>query len=250
MKSVCAAAIISCILFASCQQAPNHGIAKLWLYTHYNGDSKPAHIIPTSFLSLQPDGTYTRDFGTFESGNWELQKDQLVLYVNRRLSDSYFAQFTGKILMLSTGDGTILNFESKPLQRTDDANPFSLNNNQWRIKATQKENDTLLMQRMINHVKYWQAYFTWAFNNNLRSVDVRSTATPIKIYGNGLTLKQFKDLPRAWVNLFYDEDDCQRANDLLEEKIKAMTIAWPQTDNKYKMFISAFQQLHDNLQEE
>ena len=243
------AGFILLTMFAGCQPSPEQGIARLWLYTHYNGNVKPAHIIPTSFLLIQSNGKYTRDFGTFEAGNWELKDEQLMLYVNHRLAGSYFAREGGKTLMLITGDGTVLNFESKPLQQTDEANPFSINNNQWRVKASQKENDTLLMKRIINHVKYWQTYFTWAFDNNLRSVDVRSTATPIKIYGNGLTLKKFKDLPPAWVNLFYDEDDCRRANDLLEEKIKAMTIAWPQTDNKYKMFISAFQQLHDNLQQ-
>jgi hypothetical protein len=250
MKTSWLAAIILLMIFAGCQSAPEQGIARLWLYTHYNGDSKPAHIIPTSFLMVRPDGKYVRDFGTFEAGNWELKNDQLMLYVNHRLSSSYFARVGGKNLMLTTGDGTVLNFESKPVEQTDAANPFSINNNQWRIRATQKESDTLLMKRIINHVKYWEAYFTWAFENNLKSVDVRSTATPIKIYGNGLTLKKFKDLPRAWIDLFYDEEDCKRANDLFEEKIKAMTIAWPQTDNKYKMFISAFQQLHDNLQEE
>jgi hypothetical protein len=250
MKRFWLAAFILTIIFAGCQSSPEKGIARLWLYTHYNGDIKPAHIIPTSFLMIQPDGKYVRDFGTFEAGDWELKNDQLMLYVNRRLSGSYFARVGGKNLMLTTGDGTVLNFESKPVEQTDAANPFSINNNQWRIKAAQKENDTLLMKRIVNHVKYWEAYFTWAFDNNLKSVDVRSTATPIKIYGNGLTLKKFKDLPRAWIDLFYDEEDCKRANDLFETKIKAMTIAWPQTDNKYKMFISAFQQLHDNLQEE
>ena len=34
-------------------------------------------------------------------------------------------------------------------------------------------------------------YFNWALDNELTTVDVRSTPTPIKIYGNGFTIKQY-----------------------------------------------------------
>lgn len=238
------------ILFISSCQSPEKKISTIWLYTHYTGSTnavKP-NFSPTSFLLLKPDGSYTKDFGVFESGTWKLNTDKLVLYKNRQKADSYTASTDGHILRLTTREGELVNFESSPLNMdAESENPFSLSNNQWRIKAVSKENDTLLTERLLNHFKFWEAYFTWAFNNNLHSVDVRSTASLIKIYGNGFAVKPTTELPRAWINLFFDEEDCVRANQILEKEIRKNTIGWAQTDNKYKMFIGAFQQLQNNM---
>jgi hypothetical protein len=35
-----------------------------------------------------------------------------------------------------------------------------------------------------NHCQFWETYFTWALKNELATIDVRSTPTAIKIYGN------------------------------------------------------------------
>ena len=127
------------------------------------------------------------------------------------------------------------------------ANPFSLQNNKWRIPARHKETPDGIQQRLINHCEFWKAYFTWALDNNIQYVDVRSTPTPIKIYGNGFELKFYYDLPYEWKNYFYDSADCQHANDILWEVMTHHDIALAHTDNKYKMFIGAFEQLENFL---
>jgi hypothetical protein len=84
-------------------------------------------------------------------------------------------------------------------------------------------------------------------DNEFSSVDVRSTPSPVKIYGNGFIIKPFGDLSAAWKSYFYDSADCAKANEMLVDIVHKNNIAWAHTDNKYKMFISAFQQMQQIL---
>jgi len=96
-----------------------------------------------------------------------------------------------------TIDKRTCNFESLPLSANETEDPFSGYNNKWRQPATHKESDGEIRARLYNHCQFWETYFTWALKNELQTVDVRSTPTAIKIYGNGFTLKLFEDLPSA-----------------------------------------------------
>ena len=238
-------------LILSCR-SPQEKISRLWLYTHYSSEmeSKKSSFAPTSFLQLRPDGSFTKYFGVFESGRWELQSEKLILVPEKKASLSYRAITNGDDLQLTIENGDVLYFESSPLTIEEETeNPFSVNNNQWRIKAANKENDSQLIARLVNHFQYWEAYFTWAYSNNFRTVDVRSVPTPIKIYANGFTVKSSSQLPRTWIDLFFDEQDCIHANEILKSEIKTKPLAWPHTDNRFKMFIGVFQQLQNNLKE-
>jgi len=145
---------------------------------------------------------------------------------------------------LISAEGTILSFEKQPAKFSSPAdNPFSAENNQWRIPAVKKENDQDLRRRLKNHFRFHEAYFKWALDAKLQSIDVRSTPSLIKIYGNGFALKNFEELPASWRSYFYDEGDCQKANNMIKDIFEKRDIAWALTDNRYKMFISAFQQL-------
>jgi hypothetical protein len=234
----------------------------LWLYT-YSSDSvagvnrldslttegsPTASLTPASFLELRPDGSYTKDFGRFEYGIWMLKDNRL--YLTGQTHETLIYPFThvGDDVQLSIEKHLLAHFENHPLAGSSThADPFSKENNRWRIPADKKETDPEIKARLLNHCKFWEAYFTWALNDELSSVDVRSTPTLLKIYGNGFTLKPFKDLPGEWKSFFFDAADCQKANDQMEDLFRNHTIAWAHTDNKYKLFIGAFQQMEQAL---
>ena len=223
----------------------------LWFFTHSSGadQSENAEITPASFLNLQPDHTYTRDFKKFEYGQWKRKDSVLLLTNERQITTSFPVRLVSRNeLELTSSEGDILNFEQQPAKfssTTDD--PFSVDNNQWRIAATKKESEQELKKRLTNHFRFYQTYFKWALDAKLNSIDVRSTPSPIKIYGNGFALKNFDELPASWRSYFYDTDDCQKANDIIKDIFEKSDIAWAQTDNRYKMFISAFQQLEQKM---
>jgi hypothetical protein len=222
----------------------NPEISQLWFYT-YSGDADPDKntLTPANFLELRPDKTFTSDLGKFHSGHWDLKDQQLFLHADNGEIDVLLVNsLKAKEIQLQMGKLNAANFDGQSLPEID-KDPFSKSKNVWRRKASSKETDEELKLRLRNHCAFWVSYFTWALDNELTTVDVRSTPSPIKIYGNGFTIKPYTDLPETWKGYFYDSTDCARATDILEKTVRTNTIAWAHTDNKYKMFISAFQQM-------
>jgi hypothetical protein len=238
--------IILC--FVSCNSS---NPAKLWFYTHSLGDidNTNSTLTPASFLYLQKDGSYTKDFGVFEYGHWTKKDDKLVLTNATNTTTTIEVKYAGaKDLQLVMDKNVIASFEAQPSSFTSNqVDPFTLVNNKWRLPATHKENEQEIRKRLRNHCQFWEAYFAWALDNKIDYIDVRSTPTPIKIYGNGFGLKPFNELPAAWRAYFFDAEDCKIANNLLYEVFQFHEISWAHTDNKYKMFLSAFQQLQQFL---
>lgn len=226
-------------------------LSKLWFYTYSNGSTtgRDTLLTPASFLELRGDGTYTRDFGRFDYGSWNRKDQQLFLTNQQHTTYVYpLGSITDKDMQLTLSKGVQGNFEGLSLPSEKEAeDPFSLANNRWRIPATHKEDDGEIRRRLANHCRFWEKYFAWALDKQLETVDVRSTPTPIKIYGNGFGLKPFEDLPAEWRSYFFDAEDCQKANAMIKEIFDHQTIAWAHTDSKYKMFLSAFQQMENFL---
>ncbi len=250
IRNITSVIIILSIFVNACTQNKTPG-GKLWFYTHSTGnkDVLDTSITPASFIDLQKDGTYTSDLGHFESGKWIYSNNQLFFTSNQNKKYSIpVIYLTAKEMQTGQSKGPLDNFESQPFSIAQPAtNPFSEENNKWRIKAREKETDAQIKSRLLNHFRFWELYFTWALNDNVQYIDVRSTPTPIKIYGNGFGLKPFEQLPSAWVNYFFDEEDCQKSNNKIKQLFDDNSIAWPHTENKYKMFISAFQQMQQKL---
>jgi hypothetical protein len=252
MKRIIIHLFLVTILIQSCLSESKH-VDRLWFYTYSSSDAKNelTEVTPASFLYLKSDGSYTRDFGKFDYGSWKLEKSELVLSSKtNQLIIFPIKNFSSNELQLVSAKETILNFESQPgkfLLASDD--PYSIENNQWRVPAVKKEMDAQIRSRLRNHFRFNEAYFKWALDNDLNTVDVRSTPSPIKIYANGFALKEFDDLPATWRSYFFDEEDCRKANAMIKNIFEKGTIGWVHTDNRYKMFISAFQQLQEQLNE-
>ena len=230
---------------------PRDPLPSLWFYTFSSGpaNQRDSLLTPASFAEMRRDGSYTRDFGRFEYGSWD-RKGQKLYFTNQQHITTAFSlnNVSLKEMQLTTGKGIAVNFESQPLsavKASDD--PFSLDNNRWRVPATHKESEAEIRHRLFNHCQFWETYFTWALKDDISTVDVRSSPTLIKIYGNGFALKPFDELPATWKSYFFDEEDCQKANAIIKDIFDHQTIAWAHTDNKYKIFIGAFQQLEQFL---
>jgi hypothetical protein len=237
--------IVTTIFLSGCEKP---GISQLWFYT-YSSDPDPdkSSLTPANFLELRNDKTFTSDLGKFKSGHWDFKDQQLFLHANNGEIDILLLNFLkSKEMQIQTGKSNAANFDGQPVPEIA-KDPFSGANNLWRITATRKESDEQLKSRLKNHCKFWVSYFNWALDNELTTVDVRSTPSPIRIYGNGFTIKSYADLPEIWKGYFYDSTDCAKATMILENIVRTHTIAWPHTDNKYKMFISAFQQMEHLL---
>lgn len=224
--------------------------SELWFYTYNMSgkENRDSTLTPASFIYLQTDGSYTCDLDAFDYGHWIKNGNQLVLTNMNNQPTTILIQSEDLTEMQLQIGKTVADFEAQPSSFTsNENNPFSLENNRWRIQPKQKETEQQIKERLKNHCKFWEEYFKWALGNGISSVDVRSTPTCLKVYGNGLSIKPYKDLPVKWQSYFYDSSDCQHANDVLKDIFEQRNIAWAHTNNKYKMFISAFQQIEGYL---
>ncbi len=238
------------VFFILCLHSCNRmqtGVSRLWFFT-YSSDTltdKPG-LTPANFLELKPDNQFTGDLGKFQSGRW-IKKDEVLILTgeNGDIKKLLILELKSKEMQLKVGQ-TYANFDGFPLPVLE-KDPFAKAKNLWRYKATGKETDDQIKRRLRNHCEFWTSYFNWALESEMETVDVRSTPSPIKIYGNGFSVKSYQDLPTAWKDYFYDSADCRRASEILGDVVQTHTIAWAHTNNKYKMFISAFQQMRQFL---
>lgn len=254
-------------LLVSCMSEKDK-FGKTWFYTYSNNtswsnsnwktnistsSSKDPVLTPVHFLNLQKNGRYTCYFSDFEYGTWTYQNNTIVLKSNgRRERTLAVHSISDKELCMdidpANKDNNNYCFEGLPDPYTNEADdPFSAENNQWRIKATAKERNDAVRKRLLNHFRYWEKYFSWGLKTDRQSLDVRSLPGPLKLYGNGFELLPLDKWPDEWRSHFYDEENVQQAYDMLHTFFSSQQIAWPKTDHKFKQFISAFQQLQQKL---
>jgi hypothetical protein len=253
IKSFSLISLTVLFLITSGCKSEKERVSKLWFYTHSSRTSLSADpaLTPASFLLLRLDGSYTRDFGRYEFGSWTTNGKTLTLNSNNGELHLLPFKLDGLNTMeVAMSNNETANFEAVTHTTTKSKLlPFDEQLNQWRLPATRKESNEEIKGRLLNHCRFWETYFTWALENEMSSIDVRSTPTLIKIYANGFALKPMNELPATWKSYFFDEEDCAEANGVIEEIFEKGTIAWAKTDNKYKMFISAFQQMQQALRD-
>jgi hypothetical protein len=223
----------------------------LWIYhpTKLGLSRWDTVLNAATFLDLEPDGRFTRDFDRFEYGKWSLLGDRLFLTDQHNLTYVYLVPLNNKKeLRIRISAQKIAHFESLPRPSADSTkNPFSLFNNYWRLPATQSETVAEIRQRLLNHLHFWEAYFQWYDDNSVGEIDVTDIPTPLKIHGNGFGLLRYNYLPAKWKSYFFSENDCHTADSLIRGVFKRTDIKWPDSGDDGQKFISGIQQLETAL---
>ena len=170
------------------------------------------------------------------------KKDILELQVNK-LDDN-------ELVCTNKMKRTVYRFKGLPNSFSSKAeNPFSLANNLWRIKPVKRETDVQLRKRMKNHFTYWKHYFAMGLKNEIEVLDIGSTPSLFKLYGNGIQLEYYDNLFPEWKNCFYDSTDCRMAYENVYYKMYQKKIKWPDTENRFERFVAAFSQLEQWMDE-
>lgn len=242
----------------SCQQKDS--IAKVWI--NQRGEVRDGYRPPgaeldlelseDNFINLKEDGTYAANWKEFEEGRWQMRDGKLLL-INRQkeIAEYPVLRQTKDSLILADKQRnflyTLAGYPNTSANAEED--PYSLQNNRWRIPARHKETDKELQARLKNHFRFWQQYFAWGNRENISALDVRSTPSLFKLYGNGFELEYFEYLPAKWMKTFYDSADCRRAYEMVYYKMHEKNVDWGKTDNRYRMLTSAFAQVQGWMDE-
>lgn len=244
--------------------AKKEPLVQVWLYNDSQdkeeqvedinkyGGTMEYGLTAANFMDLQPDGTYTSYFSFFDYGKWYFKNGNLILVShNRQMIELQVNKLSSKELICTNKmKRKVYRFNGLPNNFTTAAeNPFSVQNNQWRIKASHRESDAELNARLKNHFSFWEHYFAWGAKHDIDYLDVRSTPSLLKIYGNGFQLEYYENLFPEWKNNFYDTTDCRLAYENLYYKMYEKNINWPDAKNRFERFTSAFHQLQGWMDE-
>jgi hypothetical protein len=251
--------LFACILLLSCKaHEEKPSFEKVWFYddnltrekqleniSEYDGTNEYG-FSSASFLNLQPDGRFTSYFSAFDYGKWKLEDSTLLLinHGNGKLALEVKKLDPAYMICINKSNHKVYRFNGFANSfSSDNESPFSSVNNQWRVKAAHKESDAELAARLKNHFRWWETYFSWGLNNKFKVLDIRSTASVLDMYGNGFELKYYDYQFPEWRNIFYDTANCWRAYEMVYYLMYKKNIHWPKTENRFKSFVSAFQQL-------
>jgi hypothetical protein len=233
--------IISCGIFLLLFSCSNNNrqqqlLAATWFVTEHAGEKEEAGRVTTdigklyegSFFNLLKNNTATIFLQShFYSGRWYLEEEGELLVIEppgqpalrlqiKNLTDNPLRLETEIVSTISQSTRLVLSLAGEPHIDTSDASdPFSLVNNQWRIKATHKETDIELLNRISNHTDAIEAFIKRAAKEKWNVADLRYFSSPFRFYEDGILLKALPKLPKGWNAVFYDSLDADRAYDWL-----------------------------------
>ena len=125
--------------------------------------------------------------------------------------------------------------------------PYSKENNWWRIKPSQRETEEQIKKRVLNHLAFWQLLFHDADVHQRSYVSYNWFQSPLVVADNGAILKFYDEVKNEWDQNFYDSVDAHKGYNLMR-KCFSKKIKYMQTDNKYERNEDIIKQLTDNLQ--
>jgi hypothetical protein len=251
------------ITLFSCSEVKQDSISRVWFFNaeftdqHLSEDSALGRtadysLSPANFINLREDGSYSAYMTQFEEGKWTVKEENLILINRDKKIREYqiHRRKNDEMVLLDKMKRLIYRFNGYPNNfATLNEDPFAAQYNQWRYKAKHKESDKELAGRLKNHFQFWEKYFDWGVNKKVDYLDVRSTPTPVKLYGNGFQLYYQEELSHKWQEIFYDTADSRIAYEMLYYKMYEKDIQWPKTENKFTGFASAFKQLQGWMDE-
>jgi hypothetical protein len=114
----------------------------------------------------------------------------------------------------------------------ENADPYSLKYNQWRIPARQKEACEELRMRIVNHLQHLQLLFEAYSKSSSETVSYVHSPTMFRMASNGIAMEAFDEIPDAFLHLFYDKEDAIMAYYLTEGFFR-LDLMFPQKHEKY-----------------
>lgn len=98
-------------------------------------------------------------------------------------------------------------------------NPFHPDNNQWRIKPKDSEDDAALKIRLANNVLFYQKFFQDHVNRDAQAISFEGIPSCLNWYQGGITIQGEAKVDKKWVACFYSKEDALRARDILEKSL-------------------------------
>jgi hypothetical protein len=126
--------------------------------------------------------------------------------------------------------------------------PYSKENNWWRIKPSKPETDAQIKKRVLNHLAFWQLLFHDALEKDRAYVSYNWFSSPIVVASNGVVMKFYDEVKKEWDENFYDSIQAHKGYEMMR-KCFSKKIKYLETDNKFRRNEDIIKQLTNNFLE-
>jgi hypothetical protein len=268
LSRYCHAAVIIAGLLASvsCGNAKKE-MVRTWFITQEQEDetqdTKAASpgfgkMLRGSFVNLTSNDSCIYFFdGGYGAGTWQYEDRQLVISTaGKPVMQWTILERRGqhiKIEMKPTAGASlkvVLELEGEP-NDYQNPGPFSPAYNQWRARATQKEDDAALRRRILNHTDNMIVYLKHIISKDADYLRVAHFFSPFKFYAYHAGLRPFEALHSNWKQLHYDSADVRRSYELIKrawENEKTKPIHGDPKLKRYLYSLEQFRAVMDTMQ--
>jgi len=221
-------------------------------------DENSTFEIPYRSLCFSADGSFIKNpRSTFDYGKWVFDDAAKTITLNNSIDKNKDVYKIARIafdelVLVNTGvnSSTNLKFISTGLRYSNAREePFSLENNRWRIKPKQKESDLLVHQRLKENIHFFLLFYKSALDKDEKTVSFWGLPSCFKWYGGGIFLKKEKELKENWINCFYNKEQAMQAYHLAE-KLMEVKYTWPKGEQNWlKLNLAVLEQMYKKLDE-
>ena len=214
--------------------------------------------IPYRSLCFSANGTFFKNpRNSFDYGTWQYDDATKTITINNSIEKGKDVYKIAKIAydemtLVNTGIGSITNLKFiAPGKRYKNASdePYSLQNNRWRIKPTSKESDSTIHQRLKENLYFFILFYKSALAKEDKAVSFWGLPSCFKWYGGAIFIKKKDELKDNWINCFYNKDQAMQAY-ALADKLLSQKYNWPKGEQNWlKLNLAVVELMYKKLDE-
>lgn len=209
--------------------------------------------VPYRSFSLSSAGTFVKNpRNSFDYGSWNYDDATKTLTLSNTISRSKDIYKVGNISYnkLELNNGTDQKFIA-PGKRFTNANdePYSIENNRWRIKPIAKESDSAIHQRLKENLKFFTLFYKSALAKNDTIISFWGLPSCFKWYGGAIFIKKKEELKDNWINCFYNKEQAMQAY-ALADRLLSQKYDWPKGERNWvKLNLAVVELMYKKMDE-
>lgn len=189
-----------------------------------------------------------------ETGTWQYDADTktVTFSYNKGDKDVYkiraLAADELRLTNIGIGSETILVFATDGKRHKDPAtDPFTIANNQWRVKPKASETDEAVKQRVDGFLHFFILYYKDVIARKAAVISFYGFPSCLKWYAGGIYLQDDKDILKNWNAIFYNEAQAKKGYNMVSALLDKK-YTWPSgNQNWIKKNLSVLEQMYANL---
>ncbi|MEO6287797.1 MAG: hypothetical protein ABIN80_17325 [Dyadobacter sp.] len=180
-------------------------------------------------MSFFQDGTFTqiKDNGEYSFGTWSYDSltESVFLTSNKKTEEirTAFGVGVNGLRMLTfefSQDNSISLIENARRSDQFKEDPFYAENNKWRLKPTENENERQIRDRLKNYILHNIRILKAAGAREQVYVSKEFSEGIIKFYNVGIGVVERKKIPQTWINSFYSRENALQAYGMFEDYLR------------------------------